>query len=74
MHVNIEFKIYIIYNTCKFYVTSWGSSPALNFGKKYMVYLQKGKKKLDVNSISGENCMILQKFSLGKQPFAGPCY
>jgi hypothetical protein len=34
-------------------------------GENYMVYLQKGKKKIDVNSISGENCMILKKFSLG---------
>jgi hypothetical protein len=39
-----------------------------------MVYLQKGKKKLNVNSIFGENCMILKKFSLGKQPYTGPCY
>jgi hypothetical protein len=42
-------------------------------GKNYMVYLQKGKKKLYVNSIFGENCMILKKFSLGKQPYTGPC-
>jgi hypothetical protein len=46
----------------------------LFLGKNYMVYLQKGKKKLDVTSISGENCMILKKFSLGKQPYTGPCY
>jgi hypothetical protein len=32
--------------------------------------LQKGKKKLDVNSIFGENCMILK--NLGKQPYRGP--
>jgi hypothetical protein len=46
----------------------------LILGKNYMVYLQKGKKKLNVNSIFGENCMILKKFSLGKQPYTGPCY
>jgi hypothetical protein len=45
----------------------------LILGKNYMVYLQKGKKKLYVNSIFGENCMILKKFSLGKQPYTGPC-
>jgi hypothetical protein len=39
-----------------------------------MVDLQKGKKKLGVNSVFGENCMILNKFSLGKQPYTGPCY
>jgi hypothetical protein len=27
----------------------------LIFGENYTVYLQKGKKKLDVNSIFGEN-------------------
>jgi hypothetical protein len=36
--------------------------------------LQKGKKKLDVNSIFGENCMILKNFLMGKQPYTGPCY
>jgi hypothetical protein len=46
----------------------------LIYGKICMVYLQKGKKKLDVNLIFGENCMILKKFSLGKQPYTGPCY
>jgi hypothetical protein len=39
-----------------------------------MVYLQKGKNKIDVNSIFGENCMISKDFSLGKQPYNGPCY
>jgi hypothetical protein len=33
-------------------------------GGNYTVYLQKGK----------ENCMILKNFSLGKQPYTGPCY
>jgi hypothetical protein len=42
-------------------------------GKNYKVYLQKGKKKLYVNSIFWENCMILNKFSFGK-PYNGPCY
>jgi hypothetical protein len=39
-----------------------------------MVYLQKGKKKLDVNYILWENCMILKNFFLGKQSYNGPCY
>jgi hypothetical protein len=46
----------------------------LILGENYMEYLQKGKKKLDVNSIFGEICMILKKFSLGKQPYTVPCY
>jgi hypothetical protein len=50
------------------------SSPALDFGVNHTVYLQKGKKKLDVNAIFWENCMILKNFSLGKQPYNGPCY
>jgi hypothetical protein len=38
-----------------------------------MVYLQKGKKKLDVNSIFGENYMILKKFYLGiSSPIPAP--
>jgi hypothetical protein len=41
----------------------------LILGKNYRVYLQKGKEKLDVNSILGENCTILKNFSLGKQPY-----
>jgi hypothetical protein len=46
----------------------------LIFGEKlHGNYLQKGKKKLDVNSIFGENCINLKNFSLGKQPFTGPC-
>jgi hypothetical protein len=44
----------------------------LILGEKYTVYLQKEKKKLDVNSIFGENCMILKNFPLGKQPYTGP--
>jgi hypothetical protein len=36
--------------------------------------LKKEKKKLDVNSIFGENCMILKNFSLGKQPYYGHYY
>jgi hypothetical protein len=43
----------------------------LILGENYTVYLQKGKKKL-VISIFEENCMILKKFSLGKQPYEGP--
>jgi hypothetical protein len=43
-------------------------------GENYTVYLRKGKKKLDVNSISAKNCTILKKFSLGKQPYTGFCY
>jgi hypothetical protein len=39
-----------------------------------MIYLQKGEKKLDENSIFWENCMILKNLSLGKQPYNGPCY
>jgi hypothetical protein len=46
----------------------------LILGINYTVYLQKGKKKLYVNSISGENCIILKKFSLEKQPYTGSCY
>jgi hypothetical protein len=40
------------------FITGWGSNPALNFGENNTVYLQKGKEKLNVNSIFGENCMI----------------
>jgi hypothetical protein len=43
-------------------------------GKNYTIYLQKRKKKLYVNSIFGENCMILMSFSLRKQPYNSPCY
>jgi hypothetical protein len=57
------------------FFTGWGSSPALNFGKKiHSIYLQKGKKNLDVNIVLGENCMILKNCSLEKQPYSGPCY
>jgi hypothetical protein len=45
----------------------------LILGINYTVYLQKGKKKLDVNSIFGENCMILKNFSLEKQTCNSPC-
>jgi hypothetical protein len=45
-----------------------------NYTVKYTVKIRKGRKKLDVNSIFGENFMILKKFSLGKQPYTGPCY
>jgi hypothetical protein len=34
------------------------------FGENYTVYLQ--KKKLDVNSIFGENCMIFKEFFFGE--------
>jgi hypothetical protein len=52
-----------------------GEQPCPEFWEKnYMVYLQTGKKKLDVNLIFGENCMILKNFSFGKQPYNGPCY
>jgi hypothetical protein len=69
----------------KYIVSNWNSFKAffaqvgeavlpLILGKNYTVNLQKGKKKLDVNSIFWENCMILKNFSLGKQPNNGPCY
>jgi hypothetical protein len=48
--------------------------PLILRGENYTIYLQKGKKKLDVNSIFGENCTILKTFSLGKQPYNGPCF
>jgi hypothetical protein len=50
-----------------------GSSPALNFGEKLHSIWIRRKKKFDVNSFFWENCMILKHFSLGKQPYNGPC-
>jgi hypothetical protein len=50
------------------------AAQTLILGGNYTIHLQKGKKKLNVNSILGENCMILKNFSLGKQPFTGPYY
>jgi hypothetical protein len=38
----------------------------LILAENYTIHLQKGKKKLDVNTILGENCMILKNFSFGK--------
>jgi hypothetical protein len=34
-------------------------------GGNYTIYLQNGKKKLDVNSIFGENCMIFGEAVIG---------
>jgi hypothetical protein len=44
------------------------------FGEKIHGIFAEGEDKLDVNSISGEKCMILKKFSSRKQPYAGPYY
>jgi hypothetical protein len=38
------------------YIVGEAAHPLI-LGKNYTVYLQKGKKKFDVNSIFGENCM-----------------
>jgi hypothetical protein len=55
------------------FFTGWGSSPALNFGEKLHSIFANGERK-NFNSIFGENCMILENFSLGKQPYNGPYY
>jgi hypothetical protein len=55
-----------------FFSQVWEAALSSILGENYMVYLQKGKKKLDVNSIFGENCMILKNFSLWKQLYTGP--
>jgi hypothetical protein len=47
---------------------------SLTLGENCTVYLQKGMKKLDINSYLGENCMILKYFSSGKQRYNSPCY
>jgi hypothetical protein len=39
---------------------------SLILGENYTVYLQQGKKKLYVNSILGENCMIFKEFFFGE--------
>jgi hypothetical protein len=72
----IMMRLTPLWTSCKsgLFFTGWGSSLPLLLGKNHMVYLQKGKRKLDVNSIFGENSIILKKLSLGKQPYYNPCY
>jgi hypothetical protein len=42
------------------------SSLALNFGGSYKVYLLKGKKKLDVNSLQLEKLHDFKEFFFGE--------